>query len=205
MGRPRGFQLDEVVAHAGDLFWARGFGATSIGDLEAATGLDRSSLYHAFRSKRALFEEAASRYVEENIDARLREMRGEGGALAAIERFFEGMAGSLRAEPAVASRGCMVVNAVAELPIGDPYARSAGASYRDRFRTAFLAALRRAGERGEIDGDHIDGRAALLSSATLGLFVSARIDPADAADLADAISAEVHSWRRAMRDPPTTG
>jgi AcrR family transcriptional regulator len=203
MGRPRRFEQDVVIARAGDLFWARGFGATSIGELETATGVDRSSLYHAFGSKQALFEEAARRYVDENIDARLHEMQGEDGALGAIVRFFEGMARSFRGEPALASRGCMVVNAVAELPIGDPYARSAGASYRDRFRAAFLVALDRAAAHDEIDGDRIDGRATLLTSLAMGLFVTARIDPADAADVADDVGAEVRSWRRSTPGPPT--
>jgi TetR/AcrR family transcriptional repressor of nem operon len=196
MGRPRRFEQDAVIARAGDVFWARGFGATSIGELETATGLDRSSLYHAFGSKQALFEQAAERYVNENIDARLEEMQGEDGALESIVRFFRGMAGSFRTMPTLASRGCMVVNAVAELPIGDPYARSAGRSYRDRFRAAFAVALRRAEERGEIDSERSEGRAAVLTSTAMGLFVTARIDPADAADVADAVASEVRAWRR---------
>lgn len=31
---------------------------------------------------------------------------------------------------------------------------------------------------------------------TMGLFVTARIDPADAADFCDAVVGEVKSWRR---------
>ena len=195
MGRPRGFKLDEVVARAGDLFWEQGFGATSIGQLEETTGLDRSSLYHAFGSKQALFEEAARRYVDENIDARLEAMEADAGALDAVIGFFEDMSRSLRAQPEIASRGCMVVNALAELPIGDAFAQRAGTSYRDRFRKAFAAALARAAERGEIGRERIDARSGLLTAIAMGLFVSARLDATDAATLAEAAAEEVAAWR----------
>ena len=45
MGRPKGYDRDDVVVAARDLFWERGYEATSISDLEQRTGLNRSSLY----------------------------------------------------------------------------------------------------------------------------------------------------------------
>lgn len=47
-----------MVEAAGDLFWEQGYEKTSIGELEKKTGLDRSSLYHAFGNKHALFRAA---------------------------------------------------------------------------------------------------------------------------------------------------
>lgn len=204
MGRPRRFKSSEVVAKAGELFWEQGFGATSIGQLEESTGLDRSSLYHAFGSKQALFEEAARCYVEANIDSRLAEMELEPGGLEAVAGFFDAMARSLRAQHEVASRGCMVVNAIAELPVGDPFAQRAGTSYRDRFRSAFGVALARAAERGEIADDRIEGRSRLLTSMAIGLFVSARLDPVDAASAAEAVAEEVATWGIAIGTGPTS-
>ena len=197
MGRPREYEVDDVIVRARDVFWERGYGATSIADLEAATGLDRSSLYHAFGSKQALFEQAARQYVDGTIDARLDEMRQPTAGLEAIANFFGGMARTFRADPAIAARGCLVVNTVAELSGRDDRATSAGADYRDRFREAFGNALRRAAERGEVDRERADARARILTSTTLGLFTTARIDPADAARVADEVGVEVSSWRSA--------
>ncbi len=52
MPRVQEFDTDTVVARARDLFWDKGFEATSVPDLERVTGLNRSSLYNAFGSKR---------------------------------------------------------------------------------------------------------------------------------------------------------
>jgi hypothetical protein len=65
------------------------------------------------------------------------------------------------------------------------------------FREAFAAALRRAAGRGEVDGDKTRVRAELLTATVMGLFLTARIDLADAAETCEGIAAEVSSWRRA--------
>lgn len=56
MGRPRNFNEDEVVDCAASAFGRLGYGACSVDDLVAATGLQRGSLYKVFGSKRGLFE-----------------------------------------------------------------------------------------------------------------------------------------------------
>src|SRR5512139_3231149 len=61
-GRPRSFDPDEVLEHAMGVFWRKGFDATGVADLEAATGLGRQSLYGAFGDKRALFAQVVDFY-----------------------------------------------------------------------------------------------------------------------------------------------
>ncbi|MBA3593052.1 MAG: TetR/AcrR family transcriptional regulator [Polaromonas sp.] len=59
-------QFDEAAAvlSAAHAFWEKGFAGTSLSDLEAATGLGRSSLYNAFGSKEALYERALKSYAD---------------------------------------------------------------------------------------------------------------------------------------------
>ncbi|WP_448631397.1 TetR/AcrR family transcriptional regulator [Cellulomonas soli] len=64
MGRHQGFDTAEVVQLARDAFWDRGLDGTSLPDLERATGLSRSSIYHAFGSKRGLFDAAVQDYLQ---------------------------------------------------------------------------------------------------------------------------------------------
>ena len=47
------------------LFWCRGFEATSIQDLVDATGVGRGSLYAAFGSKEGVYLAALDRYIEQ--------------------------------------------------------------------------------------------------------------------------------------------
>jgi AcrR family transcriptional regulator len=194
MGRRPAYQLHAVVAAAAELFWEQGYEPTSIGDLEERTGLDRSSLYHAFGTKHALFEAALRCYLE-MFQKGLAILRQDYAGLAAIVNFFAGMAQAYRADPARNARGCLMVNTVAELGAQDADVARLGAAYRDSLREAFAAALGRAAAGGEVDAARNQPRANLLAAQVMGLFLTARIDPADAAEVCESVAAEVSSWR----------
>ena len=68
-GRPRSFDRDAALAAAMEVFWAKGFEATSISDLTQAMGLNPPSLYSAFGDKEHLFLEAVERYSSRNREA----------------------------------------------------------------------------------------------------------------------------------------
>jgi TetR/AcrR family transcriptional repressor of nem operon len=63
MARPREFEEKEVLDRALDVFWTRGYEATSVQDLVDATGLGRASLYGAFGDKAQLFGRVLDHYV----------------------------------------------------------------------------------------------------------------------------------------------
>ncbi|MBF6150402.1 helix-turn-helix domain-containing protein, partial [Nocardia nova] len=52
MGRPRGFDEDEVIAAAARLFAERAYDGVSVDDLVNHLGVHRNSLYKVFGSKR---------------------------------------------------------------------------------------------------------------------------------------------------------
>jgi AcrR family transcriptional regulator len=192
-GRPRAFDVQAVIHAARAVFAEHGPEKTSIVDLERHTGLDRSSLYNAFGSKQALFEAALRSYLEEGIESRLNKLRQPDAGLRTVAAFFVEMARTFRADPAQAERGCLMVNTVAELGAHDPRTALAN-TYRDAFRSAFLTALRQAAARGEVSDKRVRPRANLLAALTMGLFLTARIDPIDAAEVCEDVAAEVRSW-----------
>ena len=51
MGRPRQFSREEVLEKAISVFWAKGFSETTLQDLEAVTGVNKSGLYSEFKNK----------------------------------------------------------------------------------------------------------------------------------------------------------
>lgn len=61
-GRPRQFDMDDVLDRAIHVFRRYGYHAASINELTKATGLTEGSLYKAFQGKEALFIAAFDRY-----------------------------------------------------------------------------------------------------------------------------------------------
>jgi AcrR family transcriptional regulator len=62
-GRPRTFDRDAALTAATELFWRKGYTATSMADLCGVMGIGSPSLYAAFGSKEALYEEAIRNYT----------------------------------------------------------------------------------------------------------------------------------------------
>jgi len=62
MGRPREFREDAALDAAMRVFWEKGYEGTSLDDLTAAMGINRSSLYSTFGDKQELFQKVMKRY-----------------------------------------------------------------------------------------------------------------------------------------------
>ncbi len=63
MARPRNFSREGVLEKALPVFWEHGFADTTLQDLEAATGVNKSGLYSEFRDKEDLFLETLRHYI----------------------------------------------------------------------------------------------------------------------------------------------
>lgn len=195
MARPRKSGERDVVEAAKQTFWASGFEGTAISDLERSTGLYRSSLYHSFETKRGLFAAAIQSYVSDFVDPRLRPMERDTPGLGAIEAYFSGVASYLRADTDSAARGCLIVNTIGELGAHRDEAGDTASRFPNRIRRAFARCLKSAADSGELRPDVVERRASMLSVATLGIWLLARIDPRAAARRCDEIRDEVASWR----------
>ena len=74
MGRPRGFDEDQVVRAAAELFSRRSYDGTSVDDLVNHLGVHRGSLYKTFGSKRGLYLRALRRHIDEDVTSLAREV-----------------------------------------------------------------------------------------------------------------------------------
>lgn len=116
MGRTRTFADTEVVRAAREVFWSKGYETTGIADLEGATGLNRSSIYNAFGSKRGLFDEAVESYLDDVVRPRLAPLAGETVAPDALEGYLLSLRHAMVDEPtSLAANGCLLLNATASL------------------------------------------------------------------------------------------
>jgi TetR/AcrR family transcriptional repressor of nem operon len=149
-GRPRAFDEKQALARARDLFWSRGYSATSVQDLVDELAVQRGSLYAAFGDKRSLYLKAVALYAQENRE-RLEAILRTGPVLPALRRILTEPAALTGAQPSRQNRrGCLVGNTTAELVPGDDDARALVAAAYDGFIQVVAAALRRAQASGEV-------------------------------------------------------
>ena len=182
MARTLAFDRAEAVRRARSVFWSRGYESASVPELEAATGLSRSSIYNSFGSKRGLFDAAVDSYLEEVVRPRLAHLGGTAVSahaldeyLAATQEIFQ------KPESLPAANGCLLINS-ANAPIArDEHVSEAISAYRAELHAAFSRGLRAAAPG--LD----EQRHELLAEAVTGLvgaaFALVRISPVEAARL----------------------
>jgi TetR/AcrR family transcriptional repressor of nem operon len=148
MARTKEFDPDTVLQKALELFWERGYEATSMADLVAHLGISRASLYDTFGGKHDLYVRALDWYVQSRDPGLVDMLSQPGPVLPAVHALVEAyVAESLDDKR---RRGCMVVNAAVELmPRDARAARRVEASW-DTLETALASALTRARAQGEI-------------------------------------------------------
>ena len=114
MPRPRKFDESDVIAAARDEFWSRGYVATSVDDLTAATGLGKGSLYGAFGDKHGLYLRALDDYIGDSLDSVRDQLRDPAhSAYDRLVRHIRGQAKAIGADKP--RRGCMMAKSAAEL------------------------------------------------------------------------------------------
>lgn len=125
------------------LFWQRGYEAASLQDLQAVTGLSKSSLYQTYPSKQAWFAAAFGRYVEQRRALLLEQLEASASPLG----FIRGRLLSVLDDGGSdgVPRGCMLVNVANEFSLSEPVLvpvlQSATAGICQVFEQALLRAV----------------------------------------------------------------
>lgn len=176
MPRPREFDRAKAVQQAMELFWLQGYEATSVQALGASMGLNPGSLYNTFTDKHSLFLEALSCYQEREYRLACELFAEPLTGLAAIARFFTLVVEQDLADPA--HKGCLMVNAAAELADRDAAVRERVATSRAQMAALFGGALLQARQAGEVAAGHdLDALAAFLVNSLFGLRLTAKVQP----------------------------
>ncbi|MCT2590044.1 TetR/AcrR family transcriptional regulator [Streptomyces sp. N2-109] len=148
MARTKEFDPDAALQAALELFWRRGYEATSMSDLVEQLGIGRASIYATFGNKHELYLKALDRYGEKQDPGLLEALSQPGAALPAVRELVRRFAAEAGSEQR--SRGCFVTNTAAELAAHDrEAARRVEASW-SHLETLMHSALARAGMQGEL-------------------------------------------------------
>lgn len=147
MARPREFDEADVIDKAMQQFWSHGYEATSVDDLCAATGLNRSSLYRAFGSKRELLDIALTAY-ERNSLKRIELLLGQHPIHEGVRLFLMGLFND--PSGATSHWGCLIGNCTSEMAARDTNARQRLRLSLHRIEEILCTALMLAQKSGEL-------------------------------------------------------
>lgn len=150
MGRHQEFDAREVLEGAMWVFWEKGYRATSLVDLEQATGLQPGSIYNAFGSKKGLFLAVLDYYRERVVGLRVTTVLQVGKPLEAIEAFFRTAYEDLEPEQLT---GCLLTNSATEIASGDAEIQACVSAGILQVETAFRERLMEAQATGDLAVD----------------------------------------------------
>ncbi|MET8290847.1 helix-turn-helix domain-containing protein [Streptomyces sp. NPDC051639] len=187
MARTKEFDPDAALQSALELFWRRGYEATSMADLVEHLGVGRASIYATFGNKHDLYLKALDRYQQARNPQLLRELSQPGPALPAVRAVVRRFA----TEAATGERrlsGCFVTNTATELAPHDTDAARRVEHNWDHLETLLHAALVRAEAQGELPAGRDPlalARMLLVLMQGLRVVGKASTDPARVQDAAE--------------------
>ncbi|MGF7036348.1 AcrR family transcriptional regulator [Paenibacillus mucilaginosus] len=116
MSRPREFNIECALQQCMEVFWTKGFKATSFEDLTRRTQVKKQSLYCAFDDKRALFLKTLALYREQHAAKMEQFVSQEGSPLQKLEKIRDA---TFPPSAEGSCRGCFMVNSALEFGTSD--------------------------------------------------------------------------------------
>lgn len=171
-GRPRKFDEAEALEAAMQVFWQKGFAATTKRDLIEATGAASQSLYNVFGDKMQFFEKALEHYRDTRMAMIQSVLEAPGSPLENLRN----VARLFGDPPAEFRNGCFMCNSALEFgrKDEDPIARMMAEKFRLSHRL-FSETFERARGAGEIAvASDPDSLAALFLSLMNGVAIMYR-------------------------------
>ncbi|QEG20600.1 TetR/AcrR family transcriptional regulator [Mariniblastus fucicola] len=169
----KSFNESEVVDQVMQVFWNKGYTATSITDLTTATGIKRGSLYNAFDGKHDLFLQALLRYGDGNRTKKLKMLESIESPIESIEMLFSYWLERALRDPD--KKGCMLINTAVDFTHHESDVQNAVVEGCDEVVGFCEKQITRGIELGEISNS-VEARptARSLFSALVGILVLGR-------------------------------
>ncbi len=179
-GRPRAYDPETALTKMGEVFWTKGYAATSLDDLSTASGMNRPSLYNAFGEKADVFRAVLVHYAD-IIRPRYEAAFLAPGSLRDTLRAVFDTAFEIYREFDPRGLGCMLIGAALTDAVRDT---GVGTTIRDQLHEmdkGFLWRLKKAQREGELKPEaDVKALAMMASAAHSTLSVRMRAGATDA-------------------------
>ena len=110
-GRPKAYDQSQVLKAMRDIFWRKGYAATTLDDLAQASGLNRPSLYNGFGEKADIYRQVLDDYVDYIRPKFLKAFSAPGGLKAALIAVFDTSIEINTPQNEMQGMGCFVLSA----------------------------------------------------------------------------------------------
>jgi TetR/AcrR family transcriptional repressor of nem operon len=176
MARTKDFDEDEVLTRAMNLFWSRGYNATSMEDLVSGLGISRSSLYDTYTDKHSLFIKALENYQQMGYTKLQETASHPGPAKETIRKLIEMATEGLLAGKQ--QKGCFMLNAGVEVAPHDREVKNLVHRNDQLMGEMFFQIIQRGKKNGEIKNRR-DARtlSSFFLNTVKGLQVTAKSGP----------------------------
>jgi len=148
MARTKDFDENEVLAKAIQIFWHKGYNATSMQDLVDGLGISRSSLYDTYTDKHTLFVKALESYQNAGANKIQELANAPGPAKDTVKKLLEFVTAELIDD--VQQKGCFMVNAKVEVAPHDTEVNNLVCNNDLQMEEAFYQVIKRGQDNGEI-------------------------------------------------------
>ena len=177
-GPDKQFDPEEALGKAMQLFWAKGYAATGLAELQERMGIGRKSLYDTFGNKRQLFIKALRLYSESVVRQIFSELNNEGSPLGNVRRLMRKLQ-EYNSMPD--SKGCLLGVSMAQFRTDDAEMAEILRRHIKGVEEAFYRTFKRARDVGELDRNtNIRDLARLYMSIAQGLALIGRVQDAPA-------------------------
>ncbi|KAA0955426.1 TetR/AcrR family transcriptional regulator [Sporosarcina sp. ANT_H38] len=176
MVRKREFDKEKALDNAMELFWEKGYAATSISNLTAKMGIQRPSLYATFGDKEALFEAALRKYTNLHASLIRTKLQNTKSAKEAFRYLFEGLIEEEYKDKV--SKGCFCINTMVELAPHDEKFKILTREHEMYLSVIFQETLLKGIKSGELESNlDVKALAQTLVVALIGITVLLKSHP----------------------------
>lgn len=146
MARNLEFNEDQVIQKAMEVFWDKGYSATTMRELTDAMQINISSLYNTIGDKRQLFIRCIKHYTEMRIRTAEQRVANFDSPFEALEAFIKDAANIITTEP----NSCMCVKTAFEIEGNDADVQKVINDYNDYTHQFLKRMVKNAQNAGEI-------------------------------------------------------
>ena len=177
-GPDKQFDPHEALGKAMQLFWAKGYAATGMAELQEQMGIGRKSLYDTFGNKRQLFIKALQLYSDSVVRRVFSELNKGGSPLGNVRRLMR----TLQQQHSMPdSTGCLLGVSMAQIRTDDVEMAEILRHHVKGVEEAFYKTFKRAQGAGELHANtDIRDLARLYTGIVQGLALIGRVQDSPA-------------------------